>query len=99
MQFLITPRRSRGVALPMLPPKRTTVIRGDLTIANRVSDQLHRHSNVASVRAVNGSLNLLLPELYDASISAMTRDGFTVSGIQLEGDVWYEQSWWCLPII
>lgn len=82
----------------MLPPKRTTVIRGDLTIKNQVCEHLNRHSNVATVRATHGSFALLLPELYDANVSAMAREGFTLSGIQREGEVWYAQSWWCRPV-
>ncbi|WP_062382936.1 hypothetical protein [Pseudomonas abietaniphila] len=98
MQFLITPRRNKGKALPMVPPKRTTVIRGELTITNRACEHLHRHSNVATVRPIHGEFKLLLPELYDANLSAMAREGFTLSGIQLEEDVWYAQSWWCRPV-
>lgn len=83
----------------MVPAKRTTVIRGELTITNHVCvcEHLHRHSNVATVRATHGECNLLLPELYDANVSAMAREGFTLSRIQLEDDVWYAQSWSCRP--
>jgi hypothetical protein len=36
-----------------------------------------------------------LPELSDANMSAMAREGFTLSGIQVEEGVGYAQSWWC----
>ena len=95
MQFVITPRRSKGVALQMVPPKRTAAIRGELIITNRVCGHLNRHSNVASLRALQGNAALLLPELYDATVSAMAREGFTLSGIEFDGERWYAQSWWC----
>ena len=81
MQFLITPRRSKGKTLPMVSAKRTTVIRGELIITSRVCELLHPQSNVATVRALHGDFKMLLPELYDANVSAMAREGFTLSGI------------------
>ncbi|MFK3971512.1 hypothetical protein ACI2KS_12365 [Pseudomonas sp. NPDC087358] len=98
MQFLITPRRNRGVALPMVPARRTTALRGELIITNRSCEHLNRHSNVASLWPMHGTAALLLPELYDASVSAMAREGFTLSGIEFDGERWYAQSWWCRAI-
>lgn len=98
MQFVITPRRRQGVALQMVPPKRTTAIQGELVIINRICEQLNRHSNVASLRPIYGTGRLLLPELFDATLSAMAREGFTLSGIEFDGERWYAQSWWCRPI-
>lgn len=95
MQFVITPRRNKGVPLQSVPAKRTAAILGDLTIAHRVCESLNRHSNVASLRPVYGAGALLLPELYDATVSAMAREGFTLSGIEFDGERWYAQSWWC----
>jgi hypothetical protein len=97
MQLLITPRRHCGVALQMAPAKRTAVIRGELIIADRVCEQLNRHSIVASVRPVLGAGALLLPEMFDVTLSAMAREGFTLSGIEFDGERWYAQSWWCRP--
>jgi hypothetical protein len=94
MHFLITPRRSRGVTLQMVPAKRTTAIRGNLVVANRVCQALNRHSVVASLQPVYGVGPLLLPEIFDAMLSAMT----TLSGIEFDGERWYAQSWWCRPI-
>ncbi len=98
MQFVITPRRRQGVALQMVPAKRTTAIRGELIIMNRICEHLNRHSNVASVRPIYGAGGLLLPELFDATVSAMAREGFTLSGIEFDGQRWYAQSWWCRAV-
>lgn len=98
MHLLITPRRLRGVTLSAMPVKRTTMIKGDLVISNRLSEALNRHSNVASLKPLYGAGQLLLPELYDATVSAMATEGFTVSGIEFDGERWYAQSWWCRPV-
>jgi hypothetical protein len=98
MHLLITPRRSMGATLRALPVKRTNVIRGDLVIRNEVCEALHRHSNVARVTEIYGDRRPLLREMYDATISAMATEGFTLSGIEFDGERWYAQSWWCRPI-
>ena len=95
MKLLITPRRSLGQTIPSMPIKRTHVIKGDLVITNEICQPLHRHSNVARVTELYGKRSPLLPELYDATLSAMATEGFTLSGIELVGDRWYAQSWWC----
>ncbi len=97
MHLLITPRRLRGVALAIMPIKRTHAVKGDLVIANQICEGLNRHSNVARVQQLYGSGRLLLPELYDATVSAMATEGFTLSGIELVDGCWYAQSWWCRP--
>lgn len=53
--------------------------------------------NVASVKPLYGPRALLLPELYDATVSAMATEGFTLTGIEFDGERWYAQSWWCRP--
>lgn len=98
MHLLITPRRSLGHTIPSMPVKRTHVIKGDLIISNEVCADLHRHSNVARVTEIYGSRKPLLPELYDATMSAMATEGFTLSGIERVENRWYAQSWWCRPI-
>ena len=98
MHLLITPRRSQGIALTVQPVKRTAAIRGDLTISTQICEQLNRYSHVARLKEIYGNRRLLLPELYDATVSAMATEGFTVSGIELVGDRWFAQSWWCRPI-
>lgn len=98
MHLLITPRRLHGATLAIMPSKRTTAIKGDLVISNQICEGLNRHSNVASVKPIYCAGKLLLPELYDATVSAMATEGFTLSGIEFDGERWYAQSWWCRPI-
>lgn len=98
MHLLITPRRHRGVTLVYAPVKRTTAVKGDLVISNRLCESLNRHSNVASLRPIYGAGKPLLPEIFDATVSAMATEGFTLSGIEFDGERWYAQSWWCRPI-
>jgi hypothetical protein len=98
MQFVITPRGNKGVALQMLPAKRTTALRGELIITNRVCEHLNRHSNVATLEQTHSPGRLLMPPLFDATVSAMAREGFTLSGIEFDGERWYAQSWWCRAV-
>jgi hypothetical protein len=86
------------VALAIAPIKRTAAIKSDLVISNRIREGLNRHSNVASVKPIYGAGAPLLPELYNATVSAMATEGFTLSGIEFDGERWYSQSWWCRPI-
>lgn len=98
MHFLITPRRAQGRVLAVQPVKRTASIRGDLTISTQICEHLNRHSQVARLQELYGTRRLLLPVLYDATVSAMATEGFTLSGIELDDGRWFAQSWWCRPI-
>jgi len=97
MHLLITPRRHRGQTLTQRLPRDTTVIKGNLVIYNEVCESLHRHSNVARLMNIDSGAQLL-PELYDATISAMATEGFTLSGIEVIDQCWFAQSWWCRPV-
>ncbi|WP_455927062.1 hypothetical protein [Pseudomonas capeferrum] len=95
MRMLITPMRSRGIALTPQERRRYVAIRGDVRVVSEVREELGRSSNVAKVI---GGMPLEvdpLPQLLDATLSGMAPTGFVLNGIEYVEGCAYAQSWWC----
>lgn len=95
MHMLITPMRSKGLALSPLERRRYPAIRGDVLVNAQLSPELGRSSNVARVSKGMPLEPDPLPLLQDATLSGMAPTGFVLSGIEYVDGCAYAQSWWC----
>jgi hypothetical protein len=92
MYMIITPMRVRSKALDQNEIRSADSVSGNVVTASENVAALGRYSTVASVKTGAGSMDDALPPLYDARLIAMGANGFTLSGIELEGATAYAQS-------
>ena len=95
MHVLVTPMRSRGIALDAKARRRYLAIKGNVMVSSSVCQELVRATNVARV-VVGMPLDPdPLPALLDATLAGMAATGFVLSGIEFIDGCAYAQSWWC----
>lgn len=95
MHVLITPMRSRGVALDPKARRRNPAIRGNVMVNSTNCHELGRAANVARVDVGMPLDPDPLPPLLDATLAGMAVTGFVLSGIEYVDGCAYAQSWWC----
>ncbi|WP_086794786.1 hypothetical protein [Pseudomonas sp. SCPG-7] len=95
MHVLITPMRSRGIALDPKERRRYPAIRGNVMVNSTVCRELGRAANVARVEVGLPLDPDPLPPLLDATLAGMAVTGFVLSGIEYIEGCAYAQSWWC----
>jgi hypothetical protein len=94
MRFAVSPMRFRGRSLPRDELANCAPRVGDLRIGEHDEPLLRRHVRVARVLADDGPRPaLVLCELVEPMIVAMSPQAFTLSGFERDGDRWYAQSW------
>ncbi|MEO3725763.1 hypothetical protein ABHN98_14555 [Pseudomonas syringae] len=95
MHLLVTPMRSRGIALDAKARRQYPAIRGNVMVNSSVCQELGRASNVARL-VVGMPLDPdPLPPLLDATLAGMAVTGFVLSGIEYVDGCAFAQSWWC----
>jgi len=95
MHLLVSPMRSRGIALDAKSRRRYLAIKGNVMVSSSVCQELGRATNVARV-VVGMPLDPdPLPALLDATLAGMAATGFVLSGIEFIDGCAYAQSWWC----
>lgn len=94
MHMLVTPMRSRGVALSPQERRRYPAIRGNVMVNSESNVELGRSANVARVDVGMPSDPDPLPRLLDATLAGMAVTGFVLSGIEYIDGCAYAQSWW-----
>ncbi|MGN8124565.1 hypothetical protein ACTJK9_22665 [Pseudomonas sp. 22082] len=95
MHLLVTPMRSRGIALDANARRQYPAIRGNVMVNSSVCQELGRASNVARL-VVGMPLDPdPLPPLLDATLAGMAVTGFVLSGIEYVDGCAFAQSWWC----
>lgn len=95
MHVLVTPMRSRGVALHPKERRRYPAIRGNVMVNSTECRELGRAANVARVEVGMPLDPDPLPLLLDATLAGMAVTGFVLSGIEFIDGCAYAQSWWC----
>jgi len=95
MHLLVTPMRSRGIALDAKARRRYPAIKGNVMVSSTVSQELGRATNVARVEVGMPLEPDPLPQLLDATLAGMAVTGFVLSGIEYINGRAYAQSWWC----
>ncbi|WP_248744166.1 MULTISPECIES: hypothetical protein [unclassified Pseudomonas] len=95
MRVLVTPMRSRGVALDAIARRQYPAIRGNVMVKSSVCEELGRAANVARVKVGMPLDPDPLPPLLDATLAGMAVTGFVLSGIEYIDGCAYAQSWWC----
>jgi len=95
MHVLVTPMRSRGVALDAQARRRYPAIKGNVMVNSPVCQELGRATNVARVEVGMPLEPDPLPQLLDATLVGMAVTGFVLSRIEYIGGCAYAQSWWC----
>jgi hypothetical protein len=98
MYFLITPMREKGVARPWKDIRGATPIRGDVNICNELCKPLNRTSDVAQIRTDMPLDRPKLLPLFDARLSGMATNAFTISGLEEIDGCLYAQSWYCREV-
>ena len=94
MHFAVSLMRFRGRPLPRDQLANRAPLIGDLTIGEHRESVLGRHLRVARVAAADARGDpLLLCELVEPSLIAMSPQAFTLAGYERAGDRWYSQSW------
>jgi hypothetical protein len=94
MQFAVSPMRFRGRPLPRDELANRAARIGDLRIVEHDDASLRRHVRIARVLAEDPPRPaLVLCELLDPVIVAMSPQAFTLAGFERDGDRWYAQSW------
>ncbi|MGN8278178.1 hypothetical protein [Pseudomonas sp. SMN5] len=98
MYFLIVTMREKGVAKTWPAIRAEVPIRADVNIRNGPCEFLNRSCEIAEVRFSTWPLNApAFSPLYDARISGMATNGFSISGLEEVDGVLYAQSWYCRP--
>ncbi|MFM9379635.1 hypothetical protein [Pseudomonas sp. UV AK001] len=95
MHVLVTPMRSRGVALDPKERRRYPAIRGNVLVSSTNCHELGRAANVARLEVGMPLDPDPLPPLLDATLAGMAVTGFVLSGIEYIDGCAYAQSWWC----
>ncbi|WP_339539454.1 hypothetical protein [Pseudomonas sp. RA_15y_Pfl2_54] len=95
MRVLVTPMRSRGIALDPKARRQYPAIRGNVMVNSSVCKELGRAANVARVDVGMPLDPDPLPPLLDATLAGMAVTGFVLSGIEYIEGCAYAQSWWC----
>ena len=95
MHMLVTPMRSRGIALTPQERRRYQAIRANVMVNAENSPDLGRSANVARVDVGMPNDPDPLPRLLDATLAGMAVTGFVLSGIEYIDGCAYAQSWWC----
>ena len=95
MHLLVTPMRSRGIALDAKARRQYPAIRGNVMVNSSVCKELGRATNVARVEIGMPLETDPLPPLLDATLAGMAVTGFVLSGIEYIEGCAYAQSWWC----
>ncbi|WP_285430057.1 hypothetical protein [Pseudomonas sp. fls2-241-R2A-110] len=95
MHLLVTPMRSRGIALDAKARRRYPPIKGNVMVNSSVCKELGRATNVARVDVGMPLDPDPLPPLLDATLAGMAVTGFVLSGIEYIEGCAYAQSWWC----
>ena len=95
MHLLVTPMRSRGIALDTKARRQYPAIRGNVMVNSAVCEQLGRAANVARLEVGMPLDPDPLPPLLDATLAGMAVTGFVLSGIEYIDGCAYAQSWWC----
>ena len=94
MHYAISPMRFRGRPLPRAELANGAPRIGDLRILEHAEPMQRRHLRVARVLADDSPRPpLVLCELVEPVIVAMSPQAFTLSGFERDGDRWYAQSW------
>jgi hypothetical protein len=95
MHVLVTPMRSRGVALDPKERRHYPAIRGNVLVNSTNCHELGRAANVARVDVGMPLDPDPLPPLLDATLAGMAVTGFVLSGIEYIDGCAFAQSWWC----
>ncbi|MDX9679351.1 MULTISPECIES: hypothetical protein [Pseudomonas] len=95
MRVLVTPMRSKGVALNPNERRRYPAIQGNVMVNSTVCHELGRAANVARIEVGMPLDPDPLPPLLDATLVGMAVTGFVLSGIEYIDGCAYAQSWWC----
>lgn len=95
MHLLVTPMRSRGIALDAKARRHYPAIKGNVMVNSSVCKELGRATNVARVEVGMPLEPDPLPRLLDATLAGMAVTGFVLSGIEYIEGCAYAQSWWC----
>ena len=95
MHLLITPMRSRGIALDAKARRQYPAIKGNVLVSSTVCKELGRATNVARVEVGMPLDPDPFPPLLDATLAGMAVTGFVLSGIEYVDGCAYAQSWWC----
>jgi len=95
MHVLVTPMRSRGIALDAKERHRYPAINGNVMVNSTISKELGRATNVARVLTGMPLDPDPLPPLLDATLAGMAVTGFVLSGIEYIDGCAYAQAWWC----
>ena len=95
MHLLVTPMRSRGIALDAKARRQYPAIKGNVLVSSTVCKELGRATNVARVEVGMPLDPDPFPPLLDATLAGMAVTGFVLSGIEYVDGCAYAQSWWC----
>lgn len=98
MKYQVIRRMARGQAIAPAEIRSTRPAIGDLLINEERCALLARNSKTASLRGVDPLGPAEIPALHDAVLSWMAPNGFVLSGLEVDGECLYAQSWWCRPI-
>ena len=94
MRFAVSLMRFRGRPLPRDVLANRAAAIGELTIAECDDRELRRHLRVARVQVDDPPRGpLVLCELAEPTIVAMSPQAFTLAGFERAGDRWFAQSW------
>jgi hypothetical protein len=94
MHFAVSLMRFRGRPLPRVELANRAALIGDLTIGEQREGDLGRHLRVARVVATDAhGAPLLLGELLEPGLVAMSPQAFTLAGFERADGRWYAQSW------
>jgi len=99
MRFAVVPMRSRGRPLPRAELANAPPWIGDVRIEEIRDEQLMRYVRTARVLLFDRPREpLVLGELFEPQIIAMSPQAFTLSGYERNGEQCYAQSWLIRPV-
>ncbi len=98
MRYQVTRRMCQGKPLAPADVRNQAPVLGDVQIQEQRCEQLGRNSKTATLQGINPIGPPDLPLLHDVVLSWMAPNGLVLSGLEVEGDRLYAQSWLCRPV-